>query len=85
MRNPILGAVNQSRLASQMQPIKSMMQAVRSAQNPQAMLNQMIQNNPQYSQISRLIQESGGDPQKAFYALANQLGVDPGDVLNMLK
>lgn len=69
----------------QVAPIKNMMQAIRAAQNPQMALSQMMQRNPQYSQVMNIIQQNGGDAQKAFYSLANQLGVDGNEVLNMLK
>ena len=78
MVNPILGVLNQSRIA----PIKNMFNMIRSAKNPQAALNQMIQNNPQ---ISRILQQNGGDPQRAFYSVASQLGVDGDEIINMLK
>lgn len=50
--------------------------------NPQAMVQQALQSNPQ---IQSLIQQNGGDPQKAFYAMANQLGVDGDEIIKMLK
>ena len=65
--------------------IKQMMQMVKSAQNPQLMLNQMAQSNPQIKQVFDFVRQSGNDPQKAFYALAQQKGVNPNDILNMLK
>ena len=58
---------------------------VKSAGNPEAMLNQMMQNNPQYSQVMKLVNDNGGDAKKAFYAMANQMGVDPEQVINALK
>ena len=83
--NPILGALNQNRLSSQIQPIKQMMAAVRSAGNPEAMLNQMMQTNPKFRQVQQFIQQYGGDPKAAFYALAEQQGVDPEQILSMLR
>lgn len=44
-----------------------------------------IRQNPQYQQILNLLRENGGDPQRAFYALANQMGINPNDILSMLK
>ena len=41
--------------------------------------------NPQYAQVQKLIQESGGNAQQAFYNLAGQMGVDPNEILNALK
>lgn len=66
-------------------PIKRAMSLVRSAGNPQAMMSQLMQNNPQYSQVMKIIQENGGDAKAAFYNLAQQQGVDPNQILNMLN
>lgn len=68
-----------------LQPIKQMMQMVRSAGNPRAMLQTIAQNNPQMRQVMELVQKSGGDPQKAFYALAEQRGINPQQILDALK
>ena len=58
---------------------------IRGAQNPQAMMNMLVQNNPNLHQAMDLIQQSGGDPQKAFYTLCNQRGIDPQQILNAMK
>ena len=68
-----------------MQQIKQMMGMINGSSNPSAMLNQMIQSNPNYQQIMNAINSAGGDPQKAFYAMAEQKGVNPQDILDMLK
>ena len=68
-----------------LQPIKQMLGMVRSASNPQAMMNMLMQNNPNLRQAMDLVQQSGGDPQKAFYALCEQKGVDPQRILDALK
>ena len=62
-----------------------MMQMARSAGNPNAMFAQMMQNNPQMRQVMDVINQYGGDSQKAFYAIAQQRGVNPDEILNMLK
>ena len=80
--NPMLSQLNRNRIAGQIQPIK---QAVSMARNPQLMMNQMLQNNPMYSQVQQIIQQNGGDPKTAFYNLCNQMGVDPNEILNQLK
>ena len=61
------------------------MQMVKSARNPQAMISQIMQNNPQLKQVMDFVNQNGGDPQKAFYQMAEQKGVNPADILNMLK
>ena len=65
--------------------IRQMMQMVRSAGNPQAMIGQLMQNNPQMQQAMDLIKASGNDLKRAFYALAEQKGIDPNSILDQLK
>lgn len=61
--------------------VKQMMNTLKSANNPQAMLQQM----PQYNQIMQIIQDNGGDAQKAFYAMADKMGIDGNEIINILK
>lgn len=62
-----------------------MMQMVKAAKNPQAMMQMMAQQNPQISQVMNFVQQNGGDPKTAFYKLAEQRGVNPDEVLQMLR
>ena len=84
----MLSMLNSSRMAGlsqQMQPFKNMFAMVRNAGNPQAMMSQMMQNNPHYNQAMQIIQQNGGDAKAAFYNLAEQNGVNPDDILSMLR
>lgn len=65
--------------------LRQMFQTIKSAQNPQAMLNQMMQNNPQYNQVMSYIQQSGGDPRQAFYKMAEEKGINPEEILSQLR
>lgn len=65
--------------------IKQMFQMVRSTGNPQAMISQMMQTNPQMKQVMEIVKASGNDPKRAFYALAEQKGINPQDILDQLK
>lgn len=49
------------------------------------MLNQLMMNNPNYNNVIQYIQANGGDPKRAFYKMAQEKGINPNDVLNMLK
>ena len=62
-----------------------MMSMVRSAGNPQAMLNQLAMNNPQLRQAMEIVQKHGGDPMAAFRAEAEAKNVDPEEILKMLR
>ena len=82
MANPLLQLARSNPM---MQQIKQMMGMIRTAQNPQAMLNQMMMNNPQMKQVMDIVNQYGGDADKAFRATAEQYGVNPQDILDMFK
>lgn len=61
---------------------RQMVQAIRSSGNPEAMINQMAANNPQ---LRSIIQNYGGDPKTAFYKYAEANGINPNDILSLMK
>ena len=65
--------------------IKQMFQMLRSSSNPQAMISQLMQTNPQMKHAMDIIKASGNDPKRAFYALAEQKGINPQSILDQLK
>ena len=65
--------------------IKQMMNLVNGAQDPGTMIRQLMDRNPQMKQVMDVINSAGGDPRRAFYELAQQKGVDPQEILNMMK
>ena len=65
-----------------MQQARQMAQTIKSSNNPQAMINQMLSQNPQINQI---INQYGGDPKTAFYKYAEANGIDPNEILQMMK
>lgn len=68
-----------------MNRIKEMVNLIKSSKNPQAMMQSMINQNPQMKQVMEMVNQNGGNPKDAFYALAKEKGVNPDDILNMLK
>lgn len=58
---------------------------LKGASNPNAIMQQMLQSNPNYKQVMDYINRNGGDPRKAFYQMAQEKGVNPDDILSMLK
>ncbi len=76
--NPMLQMLNQSR------PLinNNMVSMLKNSPNPQALLNNLLAQNPQ---VTGLINQYGGNPKTAFYALAQQRGIDPNTILDMLK
>ena len=81
----ILQQLGKNSMAQLAQPVRQMMSAIRSAQNPQAALNQLIMNNPQMKQVMDIVRKHGGDPMAAFRAEAEARGVDPDEILSMLR
>ena len=79
--NPILSNLPNPQMA-QLKQIFSMMQG---AKNPQAMLAQLTNSNPQMKQVMDLVNSNGGNAKELFYKLAQQKGVDPETILNQLR
>ena len=77
--NPMLNQLNRSRRLPQsnLNQIKQYMNLFKNASNPQALLQNMIQSNPQVKSIIDYVNQNGGDPKTAFYKLAEQKGVNP--------
>ena len=65
--------------------IKQMMNTVRTAQNPQLALNQMVMGNPKLKQVMDLINQNGGDIEKTVRTVAEQNGFRPEDVMELFK
>lgn len=78
MQNPMLSLLMQNKIG----PVKQAMNMAQAAANPNAMVQRLLSQNPQ---VQQLIQQAGGDPKKAFYSLAQQMGVDPEQILAQLK
>lgn len=58
---------------------------IKSSKNPAIMLQNMANTNPQLKQALNYVNENGGDAKQAFYSMAKQNGVDPNEILSMLK
>ena len=53
--------------------------------NVNGMVQTLLQNNPQTGAIMGYLNKHGGDARAAFYDMAKEKGVDPNQILNMLK
>lgn len=79
LMNMIGGGQNMGGIGNLAQ-IKRMMNMLQTAQNPQAALQQLAQQNPM---IGNLMQS--GDLKSMFYRMCEEKGVNPDDILNQLK
>ena len=84
----ILEMLNKQSPAPKSAPInrlKDMIRMVKTAKDPSGVMQEMINNNPQAKQIIEMAQQSGMSYKDLFYSLAQQQGVNPDDIINMLK
>lgn len=64
--------------------MKTMYQAFQNAKNPMALFQQMAMRNPQMQPILNML-KSGMNPNQIFNDLCRQKGINPQELLNMLK
>lgn len=65
-----------------LQNLKQTITTIKSMSNPQAFVQNMINQNPQVKQI---LDQNGGDAKTAFYKLAEQKGIDPNQIIDLFK
>lgn len=70
---------------SNLSNLKSMMNMLKTASNPSAMLNKLAQSNPAFGNAMKMVEQNGGDARAAFYEMAKQNGVDPNQILSVAK
>lgn len=81
MANPII-----SKLMSQqgINPnLKNMVSMMKGAKNPEAMIQQLASQNPQMKQVLDMV--GNGDPKQIFMNACKQKGIDPNQILSMMK
>ena len=72
-------------LNPQQNNIGNLFRAVKNSNNPTQMLQNIAMNNPQFKSVMNMVQNSGKSPKDLFYEMAKQKGVDPNQILNMLR
>lgn len=80
MDNPIIQMLGSK---AQNSNLKNMIGMMKTAKNPQAMLNQMASQDPRMKTILDMVQ--GRDPKQVFLDACRQKGKDPNDILSMLQ
>lgn len=61
-----------------------MVDMVKSARNPKDMVMNMASQNPQMKPIIDMV-KSGGNPQQMFFNACKEKGIDPEQILSMMK
>lgn len=78
--NPLMNMIGGGQNMGNIAQIKRMMNILQTAQNPQAALQQIAQQNPMIANIMQ-----SGDLKSTFYRMCEEKGVNPDDILNQLK
>ena len=81
----ILQQLGKNNMAQLAQPVRQMMSMVRTAQNQQAVLNQLIMNNPQMKQVMDIVQKHGGDQMVALRKETEAAGISMDEIMGMLN
>ena len=58
---------------------------LQNSKNPSAMFGTLMSQNPQMQNVMSIINQYGGDARTAFYETAKSKGVDPNQIINMLR
>ena len=69
-----------SQAMPQLGQLRQMISMMKNAGNPQALMQQMMQNNPAMSQAMQYIKDNGGDPKAACEKLATEKGINLHDL-----
>ena len=62
--------------------VRNMIRQFKSMSNPQAMVQQMLQKNPQ---VNSILQASNGNYEKAFRDMARKMNVDADEFIRALQ
>lgn len=62
--------------------VTNMIRMFKTMKNPQAFIQQAMQNNPQ---LKSAVEMANGDYEKAFRNMAKQMNVDADEIIAMLK
>ena len=65
--------------------IQRLMKAARNAKDGEALMRQMIESNPQYTQTLQAMQAQGSTLKEVFMNKAKSMGLSESDIAAMLK
>jgi hypothetical protein len=71
--------------SDQLQTIRNLSTAINSGNNPISVLNMVSQQNPQLAAVMNMVSGSKMSPKQLFNMAAKQRGIDPNQIVNILK
>lgn len=81
----LMGQQNQSFQNNNLSSIKNMFNMLKGQSNPMQIIKNMASQNPQVSQVLNMLNGSGMSAKDLFMQTAQQMGIDPNQIINMLK
>ena len=83
--NKLYQQLNQQSLNAPCSEAVELNRTIQNANNPNALMNKLIQSNPRLKAAYNMVQQNGGNAKTLFYQLAQQKGIDPNSILNQFK
>ena len=68
----------------QLAQLRQLVQMYKNSPNQTSMIQNMLEQIPGFDAAQQLVRSNGGNGQQVFYALAQQMGADPQEVLDSL-
>lgn len=80
-----MNSQNRMQNNGQINQIKQLANALKNSNNPMQLLQNVGQNNPQIANVMSMLNNSGMSAKDMFYQVANQRGINPNDIMSILK
>ena len=77
--------MQQPQLDASIEKVRGMMQSLQMASNKEAMLKQMIQNNPQFAQIAAMMKMNPNGLEGVAKQMARQNGINLSELMSKLS
>lgn len=83
MANPLLQMMGRNNPLSAMQQAMTLVNQIKRTGNPEALINQMAQSNPNIKKAMDICK--GRNPQEVFENGCKQVGINPNQISGMIK
>ena len=80
MANSLYNQLNKNQLSQ-----NNMINILKNVKNPQQLIMNMANSNPQVASVLKEVQANGGNAKDLFYRKAKEMGIDPNSILNNLR
>ena len=80
MANSLYNQLNKNQLSQ-----NNMINMLKNIKNPQQLIMNMANSNPQVATVLKEVQANGGNAKDLFYRKAKEMGIDPNSILNNLR